>query len=112
MRFNREKVIATLKRINDDVMAKFGSPVSEQEAYPTIKKVFTEAAKVGVEGTQAILNSGMLDKTSAVTDEDKAKEIDRELTIRIKEAIRRGELPPPSSDPLTKKWKHRKQKRK
>lgn len=110
MRFNREKVMATLKGINEKVMAKYGSPVSDQEAYPTIKKVFTMAADK-VEGIQAVLDSGMLDKISAVTDEEKAKKIEEELGNEIRAAIRRGELPPPQSDPQFKKWKHRKTKR-
>lgn len=110
MRFNREKVMATLREIHERVVAKYGIPVSDQEAYPTIKKVFTEAEKVGVEGVGAILKSGMLDKVSAVTDEDKAKQFEEELTLQIKDAIRRGELPPPQSDPQFRKWQKRKKK--
>jgi ArsR family metal-binding transcriptional regulator len=109
MRFNREKVLATLRAINDKVMAKHGSPASNQEAYPTIKRVFTEAAPK-VEGIQAVLDSGLLDKVTAVTDEAKAKAIEEELTQEIRSAIRRGELPPPDTDPFVKKWKKRKKK--
>jgi hypothetical protein len=109
MRFNREKVLATLRAINDKVMAKHGNPASDQEAYPTIKRVFTEAAPQ-VEGIQAVLDSGMLDKVTAVTDEVKAKAIEEELSNEIRAAIRRGELPPPSADPFMNKWRKRKKK--
>lgn len=112
MKFDRDKVVSKLKEINERVLQKLGSPTKDQEAYPTIKKIFTEASGMGVAGTRAVLESGMLDKTAAVTDEVKAKAFQEELEWQIKRAIRTGELPAPSKDPLYKKWRPRKQKKK
>jgi hypothetical protein len=109
MSFDRTKVLAVLKAINERVLAKHGNPTKDEEAYPTIKRVFTEAAPQ-VPGIQAVLDSGMLDKITAVTDDTKAKAIEEDLTNEIKDAIRRGELPHPDSDPFMKKWKKRKKK--
>lgn len=112
MNFDREKVMAKLKEINERVMAKLGSPTKDELAYPTVKRVMEMAADEGVEGSRALLDSGMLDKVSAVTDESKAKAFEEEITLEIKRAIRSGELPPPSKDPLYRKWKPRKRKKK
>ena len=111
MRFERDKVLKVLRDINDRIMAQYGSPAKDEAAYPTIKKIFTEAAP-SVPGIQAVLDSGMLDKVTAVTDEEKAKAIDEALTHEIQDAIRRGELPHPDRDPIIKQWKHRNQKKK
>lgn len=109
MTFDRNKVLEVLKAINARVLAKHGNPTHNEEAYPTIKRLFTEAAPQ-VPGMQAVVDSGMLDKIAAVTDEDKAKAIEEDLTNEIRDAIRTGKLPHPDRDPMMKRWRKPKKK--
>ena len=76
------------------------SVVSEQYVSPELKSMYEDASRNSNLSTEArheikkVLNSGILSKKEYVTDERKARELDKIMESRINEGIKKGYLPP------------------